>query len=793
MGPRIYPSYQDTNITAKGSLIVNYDDYYKFNGNHYVNVYVNNIQRNTLNEALNGYYTTDLLVGDVVKFELISTKLSFIDYINYRRDYTTDDTNNNDGIRDVFIESGQTIESGITIYSFTAATSYDAYNFEYRMDIYSSIACMDIDPGFGGQYNRVYDIDLNSDLSGFYGGEFNSYNNTYPTFGLVKLNYDGTLVTSFTPNITGIYGYHYVYNINKQSTGKRIIGGQFTSAFGNTYRSIFRMTTGDTIDNTFGIGIGNGYTADTFDYTVRVKSLAIDSSDRLYVMVYAFDTPPKYNGTLVPRYHRLTADGSIDNTFINPLSGITSNVDLYAVHNDDLGNIFVSTTFNFYKLQSSGAIDYTFTGTTASYVNNIIRLSSGKYLVCSSNNTVTTSGGTINTGFIYRLNSNGTFDSTFNTGNVGADSVISDMAVFNDGKIAICGTFNTYNGVSSKRFAILNSDGTLFLSSELFKDEAHYIPPTPLILKYIPTKDKLLIGGEFDYVYQDGNFYLSEGLTRIDVSGLLNICDRIPDPTPTPFPTSTPTPTPTVTPLPPTATPTPTGPTPTPTPTPTQSPSLPMIITSGLTMYLDGGGDSYPGFGNIWYNRVTGFTGATLYNSPTFATADNGYFSFNGVNQYGDCGSQTSSSGLGASVTFGGWVNNFHTGSTSEVVFQNGNDTNWSLNLLVLQNQFRINIKVAGNNSYLLEAYPPYLSSINWYYVTVVRTGNNDISVYINGVYINGMLRPENLFSSTGWLLSKQGSDHDISRIGSFELYNRALSGAEVLSNFNAKKSLYGY
>jgi uncharacterized repeat protein (TIGR01451 family)/uncharacterized delta-60 repeat protein len=61
-----------------------------------------------------------------------------------------------------------------------------------------------------------------------------------------------------------------------------------------------------------------------------------------------------------------------------------------------------------------------------------------------------------------RLNADGTRDTTFNAGGVGANSVVDAVAVQPDGKIVIGGGFTTYNGdaAASDRVMQLNADGT---------------------------------------------------------------------------------------------------------------------------------------------------------------------------------------------------------------------------------------------------------------------------------------------------------------------------------------------
>lgn len=61
---------------------------------------------------------------------------------------------------------------------------------------------------------------------------------------------------------------------------------------------------------------------------------------------------------------------------------------------------------------------------------------------------------------IARLNSDGSFDSTFNMGS-GINFRVSDALIESDGKIVIVGEFSTYNGVARNCIVRINADGTL--------------------------------------------------------------------------------------------------------------------------------------------------------------------------------------------------------------------------------------------------------------------------------------------------------------------------------------------
>lgn len=121
MGPRIYPSYQDTSANAKGSLILTME-----NSIDYIDIYVNNILVNKRYSIIEGLYTMNLNVNDLVRLESVDP----FTFALVRKDYTTDDTNGDNGIITTLIDSDVLVNT----YTFTATTISTAYNFEYIFD-----------------------------------------------------------------------------------------------------------------------------------------------------------------------------------------------------------------------------------------------------------------------------------------------------------------------------------------------------------------------------------------------------------------------------------------------------------------------------------------------------------------------------------------------------------------------------------------------------------------------------------------------------------------------------------
>jgi hypothetical protein len=89
------------------------------------------------------------------------------------------------------------------------------------------------------------------------------------------------------------------------------------------------------------------------------------------------------------------------------------------------------------------------------------------------------------------------------------------------------------------------------------------------------------------------------------------------------------------------------------------------------------------------------------------------------------------------------------------------------------------------------------LVSGTWYYVYGVWNSGSNLKIYVNGslentqTFFNFSLRTSNF----GWTLARSGASPQYNNvsIGEFITYNRVLSDAEVLNNFDVTKAKYGY
>jgi len=342
----------------------------------------------------------------------------------------------------------------------------------------------------------IFKIAIQSDGKIVLVGDFSTFN-SITARRVARLNSDGTRDAAFITNVNnGASG--IVYSAVIQSDEKIVVAGQFTSFNGATVGNIVRLNSDGTRDTTFTTNTGVGFENPAL-------SLALQSDGKIVVGGNFFNFNTR-NG--VNRIARLNSDGTIDTSF-SMVKGLVTNatapatVSAVAIQSDGkivLGGIFISfggTTANrIVRLNSDGTFDTTFatnigTGANGSVTELAIQ-SDGKIVVGGSFTTF--NGVTVN--YIARLNSDGTPDTAFttNTG-TGASALVAGLAIQSDGKIVVGGSFLTFNGAITNRITRLNSDGT---PDTAFDDNVSTIGTDGTVSAIaIQSDGKILIGGAF--------------------------------------------------------------------------------------------------------------------------------------------------------------------------------------------------------------------------------------------------------------------------------------------------------
>ncbi len=363
---------------------------------------------------------------------------------------------NGDGSLDTILSIGaDTSVWSVTLQSDGKALLGGNY-FRFEGAIRTRMARMNADGSLDASFNQGTGV---SGISGYVkpivsqpdgkiliGGSFFTYNGT-ERGRIARLNEDGSIDLSFDP---GTGANSYIQALALQADGKVIIGGEFNVYNGTIIGRIARLNSNGSLDTSFDPGLGANGT---------IEALALQPDGKV-IIGGAFTS---YNGTARSRIARLNADGSLDTSF-DPGTGTSSTVFAIAIQPDGkvlIGGIFI--TFNgvsrnfLARLNSNGSLDTSFdTGTgPTSTVQSIALQADGKLIIGGSFSNYNGTG----RARIARVNADGTLDTSFDPA-AGASSTVFSIALQPDGKINVGGSFTTFNGISRNRIARLNADGS---------------------------------------------------------------------------------------------------------------------------------------------------------------------------------------------------------------------------------------------------------------------------------------------------------------------------------------------
>lgn len=203
---------------------------------------------------------------------------------------------------------------------------------------------------------------------------------------------------------------------------------------------------------------------------------------------------------------RLNADGSRDTTF-NP-GGIGTNNLVRAVAVQPDGKILIGGMFTSYngipinricRLNADGTFDPTFNPALgpSNVVYHILVLPSGKIMVGGGFTTFNAQ----NVKHLVRLNSNGSFDATFNSGEAGfgisgasLSWSVRSIAQQPDGKLLVGGSFLSFNGVTAKAIMRIEENGSVDTTFKSPNAEIASTTPTVYTISLLPN-GKLFLGG----------------------------------------------------------------------------------------------------------------------------------------------------------------------------------------------------------------------------------------------------------------------------------------------------------
>ncbi|WPO79902.1 T9SS sorting signal type C domain-containing protein [Flavobacterium sp. KACC 22761] len=361
----------------------------------------------------------------------------------------------------------------------------------------------DIDFGSGPASASVYALETDAEGAWYIGGSFSVFDGLNQG-KLAKIDSEGEYDTGYLAS--GIGFDNSVFKILSLENGESVVVGNFKKFNGNIALRIAKLLEDGSSDPEFNSGqLGAN----------NLIKTAVLQSDGKIILGGNFT---KYNETLINRIVRVLPDGTVDASF-NVTSGFNSQV--YAMEIQSDGKIIVAGNFAKYndvsagkiiRLMPDGSRDSSFnTGSGADGIIEAILIQpDGKILL----------GGRFSTfngvqySHLIRLNPDGSIDTSFNIGD-GFNNNVYALAIQSDQKIVLGGNFLTFNKVTQRRILRLNSNGSLdttFQSGSGFsKGDVRTILVQP--------DDRILVGGTFSGTY---NGSTSLRLIRLLKSGAVD-------------------------------------------------------------------------------------------------------------------------------------------------------------------------------------------------------------------------------------------------------------------------------
>ena len=223
----------------------------------------------------------------------------------------------------------------------------------------------------------------------------------------------------------------------------------------------------------------------------------------------------------------------------------------------------------------------------------------------------------------------------------------------------------------------------------------------------------------------------------------------------------------------------------------------PRIVTDGLILCLDAANKrSYPGAGTTWTDLTANKNNGTLTNmdGSNFSSDGAGSLTFDGTEEYVNFGSQTWD--ISTNLTIGFFIK-FNTLNSAAyyTMFSFGGfiSNGWLFQI----NGFNNKLRFAWGGTDYFDG-PIYTTTNVWVYLCCVVDSGTPTYIYVN----NTSYTPSRANGSSSFNISG-AQNVDVARrtdstsqyidgqISNLHIYNRALTAAEVLQNYNATKGRF--
>jgi hypothetical protein len=207
---------------------------------------------------------------------------------------------------------------------------------------------------------------------------------------------------------------------------------------------------------------------------------------------------------------------------------------------------------------------------------------------------------------------------------------------------------------------------------------------------------------------------------------------------------------------------------------------------------------SYQTTGTKWVDISGNYINGQILNGASWSSDNGGTFSFDGTDDYINCGTNIRpllNGNIG--ITFEGWYNLSNV-TTDDGLFaiRKTSDGDWYWNIRPGGSLFWVGYSTSSTSNYRQMNNPFSNSANTWVHIATTFTSGALIT-YINGVSFDNAnisgtvnITADSVLSIGSY--SVPGTYTTQGKISTFKIYNRALSASEVLQNYNALKGRFG-
>ena len=223
----------------------------------------------------------------------------------------------------------------------------------------------------------------------------------------------------------------------------------------------------------------------------------------------------------------------------------------------------------------------------------------------------------------------------------------------------------------------------------------------------------------------------------------------------------------------------------------------PDIVDDGLVLALDAASErSYTGTGTAWIDITGKSENGVLSNSPTFSNDNYGVLNFDGTDDYATVASSAAFTVNARTVQLVFRMNGSYSNTSPLAVYANGSSSTNRIWLGLESNKFKMHGWGTDDPSGTTT-----ISADEWYICTFsYNKSTQAMKMYTNGVLESSITNSQGgvtAASNMNWYIGTipggyQGVTYSDVSIACFDVYDRILSDAEVLQNYNAIKGRFG-